>query len=50
MTPAEQQVTLDQIHDSLRVLSRRLPLVDDYWFDLEEVADILAALVEATAE
>ena len=48
MTPAEQQTTLDQIHESLRVLAQRLPLVDDYWLDLEEAADILAALVEST--
>ena len=50
MTPAEQQTTLDQIHESLRVLTTRLPLVDDYWLDLEEAADILAALVESTEE
>ena len=50
MTPAEQQTTLDAIHESLRVLAQRLPLVDDYWIDLEEAADTLAAMVEATAE
>ena len=48
MTPAEQANTLDQIHEHLRVLAQRLPLVDDYWLDLEEAADILAALVEST--
>ena len=30
--------------------SQRLPLVDDYWLDLDEAADTLAALVESTAE
>ena len=50
MTHAEQASTLDQIHDSLRVLAQRLPLVDDYWVDLEDIAETLAAMVESTAE
>ena len=50
MTPAEQQTTLDQIHEHLRVLAQRLPLVDDYWVDLEDIADTLEAMIEATAE
>ena len=47
MTHAEQ-ATLDAIHESLRVLAQRLPLVDDYWVDLEDIADTLEAMVEAT--
>lgn len=50
MTPAEQRATIDQIHEHLRVLAQRLPLVDDYWVDLEDIADTLGAMVEATEE
>ena len=50
MTPAQQQTTIDAIHEHLRVLAQRLPLVDDYWVDLADIADTLEAMVESTAE
>ena len=50
MTHAEQASTLDAIHESLRVLAQRLPLVDDYWVDLADIADTLAAMIESTEE
>ena len=48
MTPAQQETTLDRITNAVQVLRGRLPLVDDYWVDLEDIADSLEALVEAT--
>ena len=50
MSPAQQQTTIDAIHEHLRVLAQRLPLVDDYWLDLEDIADTLAAMVESTED
>ena len=50
MTPVQQQTTIDQIHEHLRVLATRLPLVTDYWVDLEDIADTLSAMVESTEE
>lgn len=45
-----QASTLDRMAGALAVLRTRLPLVPDYEDELDELADRLAALVEATED
>jgi 4-hydroxy-3-methylbut-2-en-1-yl diphosphate synthase IspG/GcpE len=52
ITPSEvqQASTLEKIETHLRILRLRLPLVADYWVDLEDMADSLEAMIEATED